>query len=45
MFTPDSALVRLWVRYIREGKYSVEQVPQLLNLREVVQEVLAKESI
>jgi hypothetical protein len=44
MFTPESALVRLWVRYIKEGKYSIEQVPQLLNLKEVVQEVLAGEN-
>lgn len=44
MFTPESALVRLWVRYINEGKYSIEQVHPLLNLREAVSEALALKS-
>ena len=40
MFTIESALVQLWVRYIREGKYTREQVPNLSNLREMVFAVL-----
>jgi len=33
MFTTESALVKLWVRYIKEGKYTRGQVPNLSNLR------------
>lgn len=40
MFTEESAIVQLWVRHIKEGKYTREQVPNLLNLREMVFAVL-----
>jgi len=40
MFNENSAIVQLWVRYIREGKYTREQVPNLSNLREMVFAVL-----
>lgn len=40
VFTKDSAIVQLWVRYIKEGKYTREQVPNLSNLRECVFAVL-----
>jgi len=43
MFTTESALVKLWVRYIKEGKYTREQVPNLSNLRECVFAVLNEE--
>jgi len=43
MFTTESALVKLWVRYIKEGKYTREQVPNLSNLRECVYAVLNEE--
>ncbi len=36
MFNENSAIVQLWVRYIRGGKYTREQVPNLSNLREMV---------
>ena len=39
MFTTSSALVQLWARYIKEGKYTREQVPNLSNLRECVYQV------
>ena len=42
-FTRDSALVRIWVRNVQEGKYAREQVPNLFNLREVVYEILDEE--
>lgn len=41
MFTKESALVKLWVRYIRCGVYSVGDVPAIANLREAIQEALA----
>lgn len=43
MFTTSSALVQLWARYIKEGKYTKEQVPNLSNLRECVYAVLNEE--
>jgi len=43
MLTTESALVKLWVRYIKEGKYTREQVPNLSNLRECVFAVLDAE--
>jgi len=43
MFTTESALVKLWVRYIKEGKYTREQAPNLSNLRECVYAVLNEE--
>lgn len=39
--TKESGLVKnVWVPLILNGTYKVEQVPNLLNLREVVNEVL-----
>lgn len=43
MLTKESALVQLWVRNIREGKLTREQVPNLSNLREMVFAVLNEE--
>ena len=43
MFTTESALVQLWARYVRDGKYTREQVPNLSNLREIVYAVLDAE--
>jgi len=40
MFNENSALVKLWVKNIREGKYTREQVPDISNLREIVFEIL-----
>lgn len=40
MFNKDSGLVQVWVTLIRQGTYTVEQVPNLSNLREVVAAVL-----
>jgi len=40
MFNEDSGLVKIWVRNIREGNYTREQVPNISNLREVVFQVL-----
>lgn len=40
MFNRDSGLVKTWVNLIKQGAYTIEQVPKLSNLREVVASVL-----
>ena len=40
MFTENSGLVKAWVNLIRQGAYTIEQVPSLSNLREIVAVVL-----
>ena len=39
-FTKDSGLVKTWARYIQAGKKTIDDVPDISNLREVVEEVL-----
>lgn len=41
-FTKESGLVKVWVGLVMAGAYTLEQVPQLFNLREVVSEVIAE---
>jgi hypothetical protein len=36
MFNENSGLVKAWVNLINQGAYTLEQVPNLSNLREVV---------
>ena len=44
MFTKDSMLVQLWVKWINKGEeYSREDVPKLSNLQEMVYAVLDAE--
>lgn len=45
MFNESSAIVKIWVRNVKEGNYTREQVPNLFNLREVVYEVLDEEEV
>lgn len=40
MFTTQSAIVQLWTRYVKNGTYTREQVPDLSNLRECVYQLL-----
>lgn len=40
MFNKNSALVKIWVSLLLAGIYTIEQVPALSNLKEVVTEVL-----
>ena len=40
MFNKDSGLVKAWVNLIKQGAYTIEQVPNLSNLRVVVASVL-----
>lgn len=41
VFTKDSGLVKVWVSLIMAGAYTLEQVPTLFNLEEVVTEVVS----
>lgn len=40
VFTKDSALVKAWVSLIMIGVYTIEQVPNLFNLKTIVAEVI-----
>ena len=42
MFNENSGLVLVWVRLINLGTYTIDQVPNLSNLKEMVQTVLNK---
>jgi hypothetical protein len=39
-FTKDSGLVKVWVSLVLSGTYTLDQVPNLYNLKEVVAEVV-----
>lgn len=40
MFNKNSGLVQVWINLIEQGTYTIEQVPNLSNLREVVASLL-----
>lgn len=40
MFNENSGLVKTWVKLIQQGAYTLDQVPNLSNLREVVASVM-----
>jgi len=40
VFTENSGLVKVWVSLVLAGTYTLEQVPQLSNLKEVVTSVI-----
>ena len=40
MFNKDSGLVKTWVSLVLCGVFTVEQVPNLFNLRTVVREIV-----
>lgn len=40
IFTKDSGLVKVWVSLVLDGTYSLEEVPKLFNLKEVVTQVI-----
>ncbi len=40
MFTVDSGLVKIWVRQIQEGRRSIEEIPNIRNLQEIVTAVI-----
>lgn len=39
-YTKDNGLVKIWVSLVMSGAYTVDQVPKLFNLKEVVTEVV-----
>lgn len=39
-FTKESALVKVWVANVENELYTLEQIPALYNLRDIVIEVL-----
>ena len=39
-FTKDSGLVKTWVSLVLCGVFTVEQVPNLFNLRTVVRDIV-----
>ena len=40
MFNENSGLVKVWVTLVLAGTYTLEQVPNLSNLKEVVTQVI-----
>ncbi|NMC35258.1 MAG: hypothetical protein GYA36_22795 [Veillonellaceae bacterium] len=42
MFTEESGLVKTWVRLIEQKVYTIEDVPMLSNLKEMVKNVLER---
>lgn len=40
MFNKNSGLVKVWVSLVLQGVYTVEQVPELSNLKVIVTEVI-----
>ncbi len=40
MFNENSGLVKIWVRLVKDGKYTKDQVPNISNLQEMVYKVL-----
>ena len=42
-FTKNHQIVKSWVALVLAGTYTVDQVPKLFNLRDVVIEVLSEQ--
>lgn len=42
MFNENSGLVRLWVDAIKQNKYTIEQIPNISNLKEVVEGLITQ---
>lgn len=40
VFTRESAMVKVWVGLVLAGTYTLEQVPKLANMKDVVTEVV-----
>ncbi|WP_168928325.1 CD1375 family protein [Paenibacillus ginsengarvi] len=40
VFAKDSGLVKVWVSLVMAGAYTLEQVPNLYNLKTVVTDVI-----
>ena len=42
MFNENSVIVKTWVKQVKEGKCTLDDVPNLFNLREVVSKIIAE---
>ena len=40
MFNEKSGLVQIWVRLIKQGSKTIDDVPNISNLREVVESLI-----
>jgi len=40
MFNKNSAIVQIWIRLIESDKKTLEDVPELSNLKEVITEII-----
>lgn len=40
MFNENSGLAKTWANLVKQGLYTLDQVPNLSNLREVVQKMV-----
>jgi hypothetical protein len=40
VFTENSGIVKVWVSLVLNGTYTLDQVPNLFNLKEVVTQVV-----
>ncbi|WP_187377803.1 CD1375 family protein [Paenibacillus senegalimassiliensis] len=39
-YTKDSGLVKVWFSLVKAGAYTLEQVPELFNLKVVITEII-----
>lgn len=44
VFTENDIVVKTWVKYVRNGKKKLEDVPDIGNLIEIVTDVLKKDN-
>ena len=40
MFNKNSGLVQVWLRLIKNNNYTIDQVPNISNLKEIVIKIL-----
>lgn len=45
MFNENSGLAKIWIRLIQSGTYTLENIPNLSNLRDIVNLIIKKENI
>ena len=43
VLTENSGLVKIWCQRVREGKSTLDGVPKLYNLKDVVTEIIERE--
>lgn len=45
MFDKSSVIVKTWAKLVEDGKYTLDQVPKLFNLREEVTVILQEKEM